>query len=118
MSTVLEFGCVNDKAKSRLVDTFKKAIKKYTASPQTGLVVLSDFYAKGLYQYSNRCRTERISKEEAMQCARENGVEVLLDGNGVIGALASLPWFGRPDESIIPGTEIEPLTIEKLKNSV
>jgi len=118
MSTVLEFGCVNDKAKSRLVDTFKKAINKYTASPQTGLVVLSDFYAKGLYQYSNRCRTERISKEEAMQCARENGVEVLLDGNGVIGALASLPWFGRPDESIIPGTEIEPLTIEKLKNSI
>ena len=118
MSTVLEFGCVNNKAKSRLVDTFKKAIKKYTASSQTGLVVLSDFYAKGLYQYSNRCRTERISKEEAMQCARENGVEVLLDGNGVIGALASLPWFGRPDESIIPGTEIEPLTIEKLKNSV
>ncbi|WP_341536913.1 hypothetical protein [Methanosarcina barkeri] len=57
-------------------------------------------------------------KAEALQCARENGVEVLLDGNGVIGALASLPWFGRPDESIIPGTPIKPLDIEGLKNNV
>ena len=35
-------------------------------------------------------RTERVSKADALQCAEENGVEVLLDGNGVIGALASL----------------------------
>lgn len=118
MSTVLEFGCVNEKAKSKLVDDFKKALKKYTASPQTGMVVLSDFYAKGLYKYSNRCRTERILKAEALQCARENGVEVILDGNGVIGALASLPWFGRPDESIIPGTEIKPVAMDKLENNI
>jgi tRNA(Ile2) C34 agmatinyltransferase TiaS len=111
---VLEFGCVDKKAKSRLVDTLKKALKKYSASAQTGMVVLSDFYAKGLYEYSNRCRTERISKAEALQCARDNGVEVLLDGNGVIGALASLPWFGRPEESIIPGTEIKPIAMEKI----
>jgi methanogenesis imperfect marker protein 11 len=118
MSTVLEFGCVDEKAKSRLVDNFKKALKKYTASSQTGMVVLSDFYAKGLYKYSNRCRTERISKAEALQCAIENGVEVLLDGNGVIGALASLPWFGRPEESIIPGTEIKPLAMDKTKSNI
>jgi methanogenesis imperfect marker protein 11 len=114
MSTVIEFGCVNEEAKSRLVDAFKKALKKYTASPETGMVVLSDFYAKGLCNYSNRCRNERILKSEALQCARENGVEIMLDGNGVIGALASLPWFGRPDESIVPGTEIKPFVIEKL----
>lgn len=114
MSTVLEFGCVDENAKSKLVDTFKKALKKYSASAQTGMVVLSDFYAKGLYTYSNRCRTERISKAEALQCARENSVDILLDGNGVIGALASLPWFGRPEESIIPGTEVKPLSVEKI----
>jgi methanogenesis imperfect marker protein 11 len=115
MSTVLEFGCVDEIAKLRLVNAFKKALKKYSASAQTGMVVLSDFYAKGLYEYSNRGRTERILKTEALQCARENGVEVVLDGNGVIGALASLPWFGRPEESIIPGTEIKPLVMEKAK---
>lgn len=117
MSTVLEFGCVDENAKSRLLDTLKKAIERYTASDQTGMVVLSDFDAKGLYEYSNRCRTKRISKAEALQCAKANGVEVLLDGNGVIGALASLPWFGRPNESIIPGTKIKPFTIEKIKNN-
>ncbi|HET8686773.1 MAG TPA: hypothetical protein VFM18_08920, partial [Methanosarcina sp.] len=118
MSTVLEFGCVDEKAKSRLVNTLKKALKKYSASTQTGMVVLSDFYAKGLYDYSNRVRTGRVSKAEALQCARENRVEVMLDGNGVIGALASLPWFGRPEESIIPGTEIKPPVMEKIKNNI
>lgn len=118
MSTILEFGCVDKNAKSRLIETFKKALLKYTASSQTGLVVLSDFYAKGLYGYSNRCRTERVLKADALQCAEENGVEVLLDGNGVIGALASLPWFGRPEESIIPGTDIKPLSMQKVKNDI
>lgn len=118
MSTVLEFGCVDQKAKSRLVETLKKTLQKYSASGQTGMVVLSDFYAKGIYGYSNRCRTERVSKADALQCAEENGVEVLLDGNGVIGALASLPWFGRPEESIISGTEIKPFSLEKSKNDL
>jgi methanogenesis imperfect marker protein 11 len=118
MSTVLEFGCVDEKAKSRLVNAFKKTLKKYSASAQTGMVVLSDFYAKELYEFSNRSRTERVSKAEALQCARENGVRVLLDGNGVIGALASLPWFARPEESIISGTQIKPLPIKKIKNDI
>jgi len=118
MSTVLEFGCVDKKAKSRLVDSFKKALKKYSASSQTGMVVLSDFYAKGLYGYSNRCRTERVLKADALHYAEKNGVEVLFDGNGVIGALASLPWFGRPEESIIPGTEIKPMVMEKIQKSI
>ncbi len=80
------------------------------------MVVLSDFYAKGIYGYSNRCRTERDLKTDAFTCAEENGVEIMLDGNGTIGALASLPWFGRPEESIMAGTEIKPMITEKTGN--
>lgn len=115
MSTVLEFGCVDQKAKSRLLNYFRKALKKYSASSQTGMAVLSDFYAEGLYGYSNRCRTERVMKADALHSAEENGVEVLLDGNGIIGALAAIPWFGKPDESIIPCIEIKPMVIEKIR---
>jgi tRNA(Ile2) C34 agmatinyltransferase TiaS len=53
-------------------------------------------------------------KADALHCAEENGVEVMLDGNGIIGALASIPWFGKPEESIIPCTEIKPMFIEKI----
>jgi methanogenesis imperfect marker protein 11 len=116
MSTVLEFGCVDQKAKSMLIEAFKKALMKYSASSQTGMVVLSDFYANELYRFSNLCRTERVSKADALNCAEENGVEILLDGNGVIGALASLPWFGKPEESIIPGTELKPMSMQKVEN--
>lgn len=114
MSTVLEFGCVDKNAKSKLIDSFKKALQKYSASSQTGMAVLSDFYATGIYDYSNRCRTERVLKANALQCAAENGVQVMLDGNGIIGALASIPWFGKPEESIIPCTEIKPMVLEKI----
>ena len=109
MSTVLEFGCVDKKAEVKLIRTIKKALKKYSTSPETGMVVLQNFYAKGLYEFSNRCRKERVPREDALNCAEKNGVEILINGNGVIGALAALPWFGRPEESIIPGTEIKPL---------
>jgi tRNA(Ile2) C34 agmatinyltransferase TiaS len=53
-----------------------------------------------------------------LHCVEENGVEILLEGNGVIGALASLPWFGKPEESIIPGTEIKPMRMQKIKNGI
>jgi methanogenesis imperfect marker protein 11 len=108
MSTVLEFGCVNEKVKAKLIKTFEKTLQKYSASHETGMVVLQDFYAKGLYEFSTFCRNKRVSKEDALRCAEKNGVEIHINGNGVIGALASLPWFGRPEESIIPGTEIKP----------
>jgi methanogenesis imperfect marker protein 11 len=118
MSTVLEFGCVDQKTKLVLIESFKKALQKYSASSQTGMVVLSDFYARELYGFSNRCRIERVSKADALHCIEENSVEILFEGNGVIGALASLPWFGKPEESIIPGTEIKPMRMQKIKNDI
>lgn len=107
MSTVLEFGCVSEEAKAELVEAIKRALLKYSASSETGMVVLTDFYAKGLREYSNACRNERLTKEYALECAKENGVEVVLDGKGVIGALGALSWFGKPDESVIGGTRLE-----------
>ncbi|MDD2439966.1 MAG: DUF1743 domain-containing protein [Methanosarcinaceae archaeon] len=107
MSTVLEFGCVNEEAKAELVEALKKALLKYSVSAETGMVVLTDFFAENLREYSNACRNERLTKEYALKCAKENGVEVVLGGKGVIGALAALPWFGKPKESLIGGTRLE-----------
>ncbi len=107
VSTVLEFGCTGDLAKRELLENTKAALKKYSASDQTGMVVLSDFDAKGVYEYSKQCRSGELTKDYAMQYADEHGVDVWMDGNGVIGALASLAWFARPDESIRLEAEIE-----------
>jgi tRNA(Ile2) C34 agmatinyltransferase TiaS len=46
-----------------------------------------------------------VQYEDALQIARETGVEIALEGRGLIGAVAALPFFARPDESVVPGTE-------------
>lgn len=107
VSTVLEFGCIDEKAKNELLESVREALVKYSVSDQTGMVVLSDFDAKDVYEYSKQCRSGELTKDYAMQYAKDHGVEVWMDGNGVIGALASLAWFSRPDESIRLDAEIE-----------
>ena len=70
------------------------------------MVVLSNFEANDVYEYSKKCRNGELTLDFAMEYAEEHGVDIWLDGNGVIGALAALPWFARPDESIRRDTEL------------
>lgn len=100
VSTVLEFGCVNEATKRKILQEVKNALLKYSVSDETGMVALSGFDAIDVYEYSKMCRTGEVSKNFTIQYAKDHGVEIWLDGNGVIGALAALPWFARPDESI------------------
>nr|WP_321498881.1 methanogenesis marker protein 11 [uncultured Methanolobus sp.] len=107
VSTVLEFGCVDANAKQELLESVKAALLKYSVSDETGMVVLSDFDAKKINEYSTKCRSGELTKEYALQYAKDNGVDVWLDGNGVIGALAALAWFAQPDESVKLKAQIE-----------
>ncbi len=106
VSTVLEFGCVDARSTKELLESIKAALLKYSVSDETGMVVLRNFNAHEIYPYSRRCRTGELSREYAVQYANDNGVEIWMNGNGVIGALASLPWFSRPEESVRMDAEI------------
>jgi tRNA(Ile2) C34 agmatinyltransferase TiaS len=79
VSTVLEFGCMNSRAKQSLLQDIKAALEQYSVSSETGMVVIDGFDASHL---------------------EANDVQVWMDGNGIIGALAALPWFDRPNESV------------------
>ena len=106
VSTVLEFGCVSNGAREELLQEITEALLKYSVSDETGMVVYSDFEANDIYEYSKKCRNGELTLDFAMQYAQDHGVEIWLDGNGVIGALAAIPWFARPDESIRRDTEL------------
>jgi tRNA(Ile2) C34 agmatinyltransferase TiaS len=43
-----------------------------------------------------------VQYEDALEAAREAGVKILMNGRGLIGAVAALPFCARPDESIVP----------------
>jgi methanogenesis imperfect marker protein 11 len=106
VSTVLEFACFNAKSKKVLLEDIKSALEQYSVSTETGMVVLDDFDASPLEDYSRECRTRILTKEYALETARLKQTQIWLDGNGVIGALAALPWYTRPNESVkleVPG---------------
>ncbi len=100
VATVLEFACIENAGKELLLE-IKGGLEKYSVSLETGMVVLYDFDASSLMGYSSLCRSRMITKELAVKTAEENEVEIWIDGNGIIGALAALPWFSRNDESVL-----------------
>ncbi len=100
VATVLEFACAGG-AKKELLDGIKGGLEKYSVSDETGMVVLSDFDAQALMEYSRLCRSRMITKELTLKTCKEHGVEICIDGKGIIGALAALPWFSRNSESVM-----------------
>lgn len=106
VSTVLEFACTDRDAREELLSSIREALKRYSVSKETGMVVLDDFDAEAMREYSTRCRTGEVSKEYALEYARDHDVEIWMDGNGIIGALAALPWFAHPEGSVRPETRI------------
>jgi len=102
VSTAVEFACLPDKAGDMLTD-FKELLRKYTVSEQTGMAVLNRFDPSALMPYAKRCKRERVQYEDAKAAAKAAGVRILMNGQGLIGAVAALPFSAQPDESIRPG---------------
>jgi methanogenesis imperfect marker protein 11 len=101
VSTVVEFACTCDGARQRLVEGFKELLECYSVSEETGMVVFSGFKPAGAFEgYSRRVRGGRVGLEEVFEFAEGLGVEIVMGGRGVIGAMAAIPWFARSDESI------------------
>ena len=103
VTTVVEFACLPGKGEGMLGD-FRALLQKYTVSEQTGMAVFRDFDPSELLAFGLRCKRERVSYEDAIKVAREAGVQIIMKGQALIGAIAALPFNARPDESIIPGT--------------
>lgn len=101
VSTVVEFACLPGRAEAMLSD-FKALLKKYSVSKQTGMAVFRDFDPSSLLPFGERCKRERVQYEDALDACRENGVQIMMNGQGLIGAVAALPFCARPDESIVP----------------
>lgn len=102
VSTAVEFACLPGKAEGMLSD-FKFLLSKYSVSKQTGMAVFRDYDPSSLLPFGQRCKRERVQYEDALEAARVNGVQILMNGQGLIGAVAALPFCAQPDESIVPG---------------
>jgi tRNA(Ile2) C34 agmatinyltransferase TiaS len=85
-----------------MIEDFRRLLEKYTVSDETGMVVCRSFDPSMLLGYAKRCRLERVSYEDALNAARSAGLEIVMDGQGLIGAVAAVPYFADSDRSVVP----------------
>ncbi len=102
VSTAVEFACLPGESEG-MIEDFKVLLEKYSVSSETGMAVFRGFDPSALIPYSQSCRCGRVKYEDALAAARDSNVKIVLDGQGLIGAVAALPFYARPDESIVPG---------------
>ena len=97
VSTVAEFACFDP---APLIKDFERLLRKYTLSENTGMVVLQSFDADAVKEYASLAKSKMLTYDIAEAAAKKAGVEIVIPGRGIIGALASLPYFAQPCESV------------------
>jgi tRNA(Ile2) C34 agmatinyltransferase TiaS len=97
VATVVEFAGLDDK---KPIKKFKKLLEELSLSDKTGMAVLKSFSAEHLLDFGNATRSGEVSISAATEAANAAGVEVCLEGRGIIGAVAALPFFSQSDESV------------------
>jgi methanogenesis imperfect marker protein 11 len=102
VSTAVEFACLPGQA-DEMLDDFKVLVQEFSVSENTGMAVYKGFNPSILMPYAQRCKRERLTYDDAIDAAKLAGVDIAIDGRGLIGAVAALPYFSRSDESVIPG---------------
>lgn len=97
VSTVVEFACIDE---TRLVRDFGRLLAKYTLSENTGMVVLQNFDAQAVKDYGRLCKEKHVSIDTTLKTIKKANADILIEGRGIIGATAALPYFARPCESV------------------
>ncbi|MGZ4863197.1 MAG: methanogenesis marker protein 11 [Halobacteriota archaeon] len=97
VATVVEFAGLDDE---KPINKFKKLLEELSLSDKTGMAVLKSFSAECLLDFGNATRSGEVSISTATEAANIAGVEVCLQGRGIIGAVAALPFFSQSDESV------------------
>jgi methanogenesis imperfect marker protein 11 len=97
VATVVEFAGLND---DKPIKKFKKILEELSLSDKTGMAVLKSFSAERLLDFGTETRSGEVSISAATEAANAAGVEVCLEGRGIIGAIAALPFFSQSDESV------------------
>ncbi len=97
VATVVEFASLND---NKPIKKFKKLLEDLSLSDKTGMAVLKSFSAERLLSYGDAARSGEVLHSAAIEAADAAGVEVCLEGRGIIGAIAALPFFSQSDRSV------------------
>jgi len=86
-----------------LVDRFHRLLEKYTLSEKTGMAVFRGFDPSHLLGFARMVKQGEVSEADLGAAVRD-GVEIVMDGRGKIGAVAAIPWYTNYDEALLAWT--------------
>ncbi len=96
VATVCEFASSDP---ASLVDRFHRLLAKYTLSDRTGMAVYRGFDPSAFMDFAGRVKRGEVGEAE-LGAAIRNGVAIVMDGRGKIGAVAAIPYYTNYDEAL------------------
>ncbi len=101
----VSLGFASEKGKKReIIDFARKYLEENTLSEHTGLATFDRFFInEDLKKFAEDAKEKIVSVEQAYKVARKNDVKLLeITGKrGLIGALAAIPFYDKPDKGVL-----------------
>ena len=83
-----------------LIEQFRTLLEKYTLSDKTGMAVYTGFTPSAeLLAFGRKVKRGEITKGD-MECIHDPDLRIILDGRGIIGAVAAIPFYTKYEEAL------------------
>jgi len=83
-----------------LVTKFRDLLEKYTLSKKTGMAVYTGFAPSGsLLAYGRKVKRGEVDTGD-LESIRDPDLRVVMNGRGIVGAVAAIPFFTRYEEAL------------------
>jgi methanogenesis imperfect marker protein 11 len=97
VSLVAEFATSEPQ---QLTKRFHQLLLRYTLSEKTGMAVYSGFTpSEKLLNFGRKVKRGEV-RPELLETIRDDNLEIIMNGRGIIGAVAALPFFTRYEEAL------------------
>jgi len=97
VSLVAEFATTEP---DRLIENFHQLLKQYTLSDKTGMAAYTGFSPSDeLIAYGRQVKRGEI-KPGVLEQLQDKNIRIIMNGRGIIGAVAAIPFFTRYEEAL------------------
>ena len=97
VSIVVEFATTDTRG---LTERFRQLLERYTLSQKTGMAVYTGFTpSEKLLAYGRNVKRGEI-EPGVLGNLDDKNLQIILDGRGIIGAVAAIPFYTRYEEAL------------------
>jgi methanogenesis imperfect marker protein 11 len=82
-----------------LVDRYRRLLERYTLSGDTGMAVFTGFDPSPLLPFGRMVKRGEVRRDLIPE-VREGSLDLILEGRGIIGAVAALPFYTSYEEAL------------------